>query len=141
MTHDLAHTDNADIPALLRATRRIAVVGISDKPHRASHEVAAYLQRAGYTIVPVNPLLTEVLGQPCYPDLLSIPGGVDLVNVFRRPDEIEPVVTQALAIGANALWLQLGVVNEAEATRARQGGMHVVMDRCIKIDHAQTGLR
>lgn len=130
-------TDDAGLRALLRATKTIALVGISDKPYRDSHHVAAYLLAAGYRVLPVNPNLQAVLGQRCYPDLASIPEAIDLVDVFRRPDEIGPVVDAAIAAKAKALWLQLGVINEAEAERASQAGLAVVMDRCSKIDHAR----
>lgn len=129
--------DDAGLRELLLGTRTIALVGISDKPHRDSYHVADYLMEAGYRVLPVNPRLQTVLGQRCYPDLDSITEPVDLVDVFRRPDEIGPVVDAAIAIGAKALWLQLGVINAAEANRANQAGLAVVMDRCTKIDHAR----
>lgn len=130
-------TDQVHIDALLKATRTIAVVGISDKPHRASHEVAHYLLDAGYRIIPVNPVVKEVLGLTCYPDLASVPEPIDMVDVFRRGEEIGPIVDAAIAVGAKSLWLQLGVINEPEAERASVAGLQVVMDRCVKIDHAR----
>lgn len=130
-------TDNEAITHLLRSTRSIAVVGISDKPHRASHEVARYLINAGYRVIPVNPQLTEVLGLTCYPDLTSVPEPIDLVDVFRRPEELPDIVDAAISVGAKSLWLQLGVVDEAQAERASAAGLQVVMDRCVKIDHAR----
>ena len=130
-------TDDAGLRELLRATKTIAVVGISDKPYRDSHHVAEYLIDAGYRVFPVNPNLNEVLGLRCYPDLGSIPEAIDLVDVFRRPEEIAAVVDATIACKAKALWLQLGVINEAEAERASQAGLRVVMDRCSKIDHAR----
>jgi predicted CoA-binding protein len=130
-------TDQVHIDALLKSTRTIAVVGISDKPHRASHEVAHYLKDAGYRIIPVNPVVKEVLGLTCYPDLASVPEPIDMVDVFRRGEEIGPIVDAAIAVGAKSLWLQLGVINEPEAERASAAGLQVVMDRCVKIDHAR----
>lgn len=126
-----------DLRQLLETTRTIALVGISDKSWRPSHQVAAYLIAAGYRVLPVNPALTTVLGQPCFPDLASIGEPIDMVNVFRRADDIGPVVDAAIAVKARSLWLQLGVINEAEAARASAAGLAVVMDRCTKIDHAR----
>ncbi len=130
-------TDTEDLSRLLHTTRTIAVVGISDKPHRASHEVARYLMAAGYRVIPVNPQLSEVLGQPCYPDLASVPEPIDMVDVFRRPEELPEIVQAAIAVGAKSLWLQLGVVDEDQAEQASAAGLQVVMDRCVKIDHAR----
>ncbi|GAB7126329.1 CoA-binding protein [Silvimonas sp. JCM 19000] len=128
---------DAEIRALLQRVRRIAVVGLSPKPDRPSYGVSQVMQRAGYQIVPVRPLVAEVLGEKAYPDLASIPGPVDLVNVFRRAEEIDAVVDEAIAIKAPAIWIQLGIVNEAAAQRAQDAGLVVVMDRCIKIDYAR----
>jgi uncharacterized protein len=129
--------DDATLRRLLTQTRSIAVVGLSDKPDRASFGVAQYLKRSGYRIVPVNPLLSSVLDEPCFADLLSIPFPVDMVNVFRRPEEVPALVDQAIAIGARALWLQLGVIHEEAAHKACAHGLDVVMDRCLKIEHAR----
>ncbi|KPC53700.1 CoA-binding protein [Amantichitinum ursilacus] len=128
---------DAEIRALLQRVHRIAVVGLSPKPDRPSYGVSQVMQRAGYQIVPVRPLVAEVLGEQAYPDLSSIPGPVDLVNVFRRAEEIDAVVDEAIAIKAPAIWIQLGIVNEAAAQRAQDAGLVVVMDRCIKIDYAR----
>ncbi|MBE9608879.1 CoA-binding protein [Chitinilyticum piscinae] len=132
-----ANPGDDEIRTLLEHTRRIAVVGISDKPGRASHGVSKLMQRWGFTIIPVNPLLDEVLGEKCYPNLLAIPEPVDLVNVFRRPAEVDAIVDDALAIGAPALWLQLDVINEAAAQRAQDAGMTVIMDRCLMVDYGR----
>jgi predicted CoA-binding protein len=121
---------------ILRECRRVAVVGISDRPERDSHRVAAYLQHAGYTIIPVNPNVTEVLGLRCWPSLEAAPGPIDVVDVFRRSELVEPVVDAAIAIGAKAVWMQDGVVNERAAAKARAAGLLVVMDRCMLRDHA-----
>jgi len=121
---------------ILREYRRVAVVGISDRPERDSHRVAAYLQRAGYTIIPVNPNVAEVLGLRCWPSLEAAPGPIEVVDVFRRSELVEPVVDGAIAIGAKAVWMQDGVVNERAAAKARSAGLLVVMDRCMLRDHA-----
>lgn len=131
----------ADAEAILRRFRRIAVVGISDRPERASHRVAAYLRDAGYTILPVNPTLTSVLGLPCVPSLRDLDGPVEVVDVFRRSELVAPVVDDAIAVGAKAVWMQDGVVDEASAARARAAGLLVVMDRCMLRDHAALGDR
>lgn len=120
---------------LLLSSKVIAVVGISDRPDRPSYGVAAYLQRAGYRMIPVNPQLTEVLGEHCYPDLAAVPEPIDLVDVFRRPSLVDPVVDEAIAVGAKAIWFQDGVVNEPAAARARAAGLAVVMDDCTMRRH------
>ncbi|MFC5473209.1 CoA-binding protein [Paraherbaspirillum soli] len=123
----------------------IAVVGLSRKPDRPSFEVASYLQEHGYRIIPVNPMYagTEVLGERCYSDLLQASQAlavdnlkIDIVDCFRRSEDIPPVVDQAIAIGASCVWMQLGIVNEAAAVKARAAGLQVVMDHCIKIEHS-----
>ena len=126
------------ISQLLTTARTVAVVGCSAKPERDSHRVAAYLQRAGYRMIPVNPGLDEVLGEPCYPDLASIPGDVaiDIVDVFRRSDAVPPIAEAAIERGARALWLQLGVSNPEAERRAAEAGLIVISNRCIKIEHA-----
>ena len=123
---------------LLRSTRTIAVVGCSDRPERDSYRVAAYLQAAGYRVVPVNPACTEVLGERCYPDLSAVPAEIeiDLVDVFRRPEAVPEVVEQVVARGVPALWLQLGVGHPEAEARARRAGVTVVSDRCLEVDHA-----
>lgn len=128
--------NDAALHRILTETRTIAVVGLSDDPSRASYSVSRYMQAHGYRIIPVNPKCSEVLGEKCYPDLQSIPGSVDLVNVFRRPARCAEVAEEAVSIGAKALWLQLGIINEKARQIAEEGGLAVVMDRCIKIDHA-----
>jgi predicted CoA-binding protein len=121
---------------ILRRFRRVAVVGISARPERPSHRVARYLMSVGYTILPVNPRLEEVLGVRCDARLADVPGPVEVVDVFRRSELVEPVVAEAIAIGARAVWMQEGVVNEAAARAARGAGLLVVMDRCMLRDHA-----
>lgn len=120
---------------ILRRFRRVAVVGISDNPARPSFEVASYLRDAGYEIIPVNPRLTAWRGLPCYANLRAAPGPIELVDVFRRSDLVEPVVDDAIAVGAGAVWMQDGVINHAAAAKARAGGLLVVMDRCMLRDH------
>jgi len=123
------------IRSLLQQARTIAVVGISARHDRPSHEVAHYLQRAGYTIIPVNPAYEEVLGQKCYPSLHEVPGKIDLVDVFRKPAEVMGVVDEAIAVGAGSVWLQLGVIAPDAADKAAAAGLKVVSDRCTKIEH------
>jgi len=125
------------ISEVLRSARTIAVIGCSPKPERDSHRVAAYLQRAGYRMVPVNPGAAEILGETCYPSLAAIPPivAVDVVDVFRRSDAVPAIVDEAIERGAPTLWLQLGVTHPEAEERARQAGMNVVSDRCIKVEH------
>ena len=125
------------IRSLLTSARTIAVVGCSAKPERDSYQVAAYLQRAGYRIIPVNPGLEEVLGERCYPDLASIPAGVaiDIVDVFRLSEHVPPVAEQAIARGARSLWLQLGITHPEAERRAAEAGLQVVANRCLKVEH------
>ncbi len=120
---------------LLRFSRTVAVVGLSAKSDRPSHRVASYLQGKGYKIIPVNPLENEILGQPCYPDLVSIPEPVDVVDIFRRSDDVLLIVEEAIKIGAKAVWLQEGIINEQAAARAREAGLMVVMDKCMLKEH------
>jgi len=123
------------ISEVLQNCRTIAVVGLSSKRFRPSHGVAEYLKRAGYRIVPVNPNETEVLGERAYPDLDSVPGPVDLVDIFRRSEFVPEIVEAAIRKGARAVWMQEGVVHTAAARRAEEAGLAVVMDRCILKDH------
>ena len=125
----------ADIKHLLETAKTIAVVGLSPKQDRPSNGVARGLQHFGYRVVPVNPGQDELLGEKCYPDLLSVPPGIDLVDVFRSPEHVDEVVDQCIARKFPALWLQEGVVNQQAAERARKAGMLVIMDRCIYKDY------
>ncbi len=115
--------------------KTIAVVGISDDPERPSHFVARFLDAHGYNVIPVNPKLTEWEGKKCYPDLLSIPVKVDVVDIFRRSEAVPPIVDEAIAIKAKVVWMQEGIVNEKAAAKAREAGIEVVMDRCIKKEY------
>ena len=129
--------DIATLRRILRDCRTIAVVGLSAEWHRPSYFAAKYMQSHGYRIVPVNPRYTEVLGERCYAALEDIPHPVDMVDVFRREADLPPIARSAVAIGARCLWQQLGVRSaEADAT-ARAAGLHSVMDRCVKIEHAR----
>jgi len=120
---------------LLSRARTIAVVGLSDSPLRPSHGVAAYLQSQGYSIIPVNPQITEALGEKSYPSLLEIPEKIDLVDVFRRSEYVDEIVEQAIQLKIPAIWLQEDVINERAVEKARKAGMFVVMDRCILKEH------
>lgn len=129
------HPSEQELKAILSEAKRIAVVGISDKPDRASYGVSVYMKQAGYEIIPVNPQLSEVLDTKVYSSLEEIEGKVDIVNVFRRSEFTVPVVESAIAIGAKVVWLQLGIYNEEAYRLANDAGLDIVMDRCIKIDH------
>ncbi|WP_124728061.1 CoA-binding protein [Staphylospora marina] len=123
--------------AILKSARNIAVVGCSDKPERTSYLIAEALQRAGYRIFPVNPNLKgPVLGEKPYASLTEIKEKIDIVNVFRRSETVMPVVEEAVQVGAGCVWMQLGVIHEEAARYAKEHGLTVVMDRCIKVDHA-----
>jgi predicted CoA-binding protein len=120
---------------LLQRVKIIAVVGLSDDPWRASHGVSAYLQAHGYKIIPVNPHISEALGQKSYPSLLDVPKKIDLVNIFRRPEFVVEIVQQAIDLKIPAVWMQEGVINESAAARARAAGLFVMMDHCILKEH------
>lgn len=124
--------DERELRALLREARTVAIVGLSSKPWRHSHEVADYLQAAGYRVVPVNPNETEVLGERAYPSLRDVPFPIDVVDVFRRPEETPDVARDAVAVGAKALWLQEGTESDEAYTIASEAGLDVVMGLCIK---------
>jgi predicted CoA-binding protein len=137
MTDLSRYQDPLTIQRVLHATRTIAVVGLSNNPLRASYFVGYYLKRHGYTVIPVNPRESEILGETSYPSLRDVPGHVDLVNVFRAPDALPEIARDTVAIGADALWCQFGVINEEGARIAEHGGVTVVMDRCLKVEHAR----
>jgi predicted CoA-binding protein len=130
-------TDAPTLRRILTDCRTLAVVGLSAEWHRPSYFAAKYMQAHGYRIVPVNPRYDEVLGERCYPSLTDIPHPVDLVDVFRRTDDVLPIAQQAIAIGAKCLWQQLGVTNLEADALARAAGLDSVMDRCVKIEHAR----
>jgi predicted CoA-binding protein len=125
----------ASIRRILRDSKTIAVVGLSPKPQRPSHQVARYLMAAGYAIIPVNPGQDTILGLPCYPSLKAIPTQVDMVDIFRRSEAVLPIVEDAIAIGAKFIWMQEGIVHKEAAAKAEAAGLIVIMDRCTKIDH------
>lgn len=129
--------DPAAIDRILNDCRTIAVVGLSSDAWRPSKGVAAYMQRAGYRVIPVNPNETEVLGEKAYRSVFEVPDKIELVNIFRRPEEAGAAVDQAIAIGARAVWLQEGVIDQAAAQRASEAGLLVVMDRCWLKEHAR----
>ncbi len=129
----LAETD--PIFELLQQAKTIAVVGLSDRPLRPSHGVSAYMQSHGYRIIPVNPTITEALGEKSYPSLLEVPYKIDIVNIFRRPEFVEQIVDQTIQLKIPAVWMQEDVINEKAAEKARRAGMFVIMDRCILKEH------
>jgi len=126
-----------NIEKIIRESRSIAVVGISNKLGRPSLTVASYLKGQGYRIIPVNPTIQDVNGEKCYPDLTSIPEKVDIVDIFRKPADVLPVVEEAIRIGAKAVWMQEGIVNEEAAGKAREAGLQVVMDKCMLKEHSR----
>ena len=129
--------DATEIKRLLEGARNVAVVGLSESPYRTSHAIACALQRFGYRIFPVNPNLTgPVLGEKPYATVEEVPEPIDIVDVFRRSEKVMPVAEDAVAAGAKVLWMQSGVINEEAAEYAEEHGLTVVMDRCIKVDHA-----
>ncbi|HEY8671324.1 MAG TPA: CoA-binding protein [Terriglobales bacterium] len=128
-------TSNDPIRELLARAKTIAVVGLSDSPLRPSFGVSAYMQTHGYTIIPVNPRITEALGEKSYPSLLEVPGRIDIVNIFRRPEFVEEIVDQAIGLKIPAVWMQEDVINERAAAKARKAGIFVAMDLCILKEH------
>lgn len=122
---------------LLTQYKRVAIVGLSANPMRPSYFAGKYLKDHGFTVVPVNPNEKEILGEMCYPNLKAIPGRVDVVDLFQRAEAVTPFVEDAIAIGAKVVWMQLGIVNEAAAAKARAAGLEVVMNRCMKIEYAR----
>ena len=131
------YQDEGKIEATLLAARTVAIVGLSPDPLRASYFIGYYLKRHGYKIVPVNPKESEILGEKSYASLKDIPFPVDVVDVFRRPDAVPAIAREAVAIGAKALWLQFNVISPEAAKIAEDGGLTVVMDRCMKVEHAR----
>ena len=131
------YQDALTIQRVLHTASTIAIVGLSNNELRASYFVGYYLRRHGYRVIPVNPRETEILGQKCYPSLLDVPEPVDVVNVFRAPDALPGIAQDAVAIGAGTLWCQFGVINEEGAKIAEEGGLTVIMDRCLKVEHAR----
>ena len=133
--------DRATVERVLTAYRNWAVVGLSENPARASHRVASFLQSRGFRIIPVNPLADQILGEKAYPDLASVPEPVEVVDIFRRSSQAGVHVDEAIAIGAKAVWLQLDVIDEEAAARARAAGLDVIMDRCPAIEYPRLARR
>jgi Predicted CoA-binding protein len=130
-------TDIQTLRRILKENQTIAVVGLSPDWYRPSYFAAKYMKDHGYRIIPINPSCTEILGEKCYPTLRAIPEPVDIVDIFRRAEEVPPYVEEAIAIRARVLWMQLGIVHESAAAHARQAGLEVVMNHCVKIEHAR----
>ena len=126
-----------EIKDILEKHKIIAIVGLSDKPERDSYQVAEYLKDHGYTIIPVNPTKTEILGEKSYPDLLSIPGPVDIVDIFRKVDAIPGIVDEAIKIKAKVVWMQLGLAHNKSAQKAKDAGIAAVQSKCIKVEHSK----
>jgi len=126
-----------DIEKIIKDSKNIAVVGMSGKLGRPSLTVASYLKGQGYWIIPVNPTLQEVGGERCYPDLTSIPEAIDVVDIFRKAEDVIPVVEEAIRVGAKAVWMQEGIMNQEAAKKAREAGLMVVMDKCMLKEHAR----
>ncbi len=126
---------NDEIKEILTKYKTIAIVGVSDKPDRDSYIVAEYLLNHGYKIIPVNPNIDSIFGLKAYPDLLSVPDEIEIVDIFRRPEFVEEIVDQAIQKKAKVVWMQLGVINEKAAQKALKAGLKVVMNKCIKIEH------
>jgi uncharacterized protein len=137
MTDLERYQDPLTIQRVLRNARTIAIVGLSPNQLRASNFVGTYLKRHGYQVIPVNPGETEILGEVCYPSISDVPVPVDIVDVFRAPEALPAIAREAVAIRAGLLWCQLGVINEEGAHIAEEGGIPVVMDRCVKVEHAR----
>ena len=137
MTDLARYQGSLTIQRLLHTSKTIAIVGLSSNELRPSHFVGYYLKRHDYRVIPVNPRQTEILGQKCYPSLLDVPEPVDIVDVFRAPDALPGIARDAVAIHAGTLWCQFGVINEEGARIAEEGGLTVIMDRCLKVEHAR----
>ncbi len=123
------------VEEILKQGKTIAVVGLSPKPERDSHRVAKYLKSQGYRIIPVNPMTDQVLGEKSYSDLKSVPEKIDVVDIFRKSEDVPPIVGEAIDIGASAVWMQLGIINEEAATKAGNAGLTVIMDKCMEVEH------
>lgn len=134
--NEIQNVINQNIPDILKHSKNIAIVGLSNKPDRTSYRVGAYIKQAGYTIFPVNPTYDTVMNLKCYKTLDEIPEPVDIVNIFRKPEDVLPVVQDAIKIKAKVVWMQLGIENEEAAKLALNAGLKVIMNRCIKIEHA-----
>ena len=134
------NTDDKAMRDVLSAARVIAVVGHSDKPDRTSYRIAQYLRNAGYKVYPINPTVEMIDGEPSYASLAEVPEHIDIVNVFRRSEHVAAIVAEAMSIGADTVWTQLGVVDETARDSALEAGLNVAMDRCIKVEHGRLGI-
>ena len=123
------------VEEILKHGKTIAVVGLSPKPERDSHRVAKYLKSQGYRIIPVNPMTDQVLREKSYSDLKSVPEKIDVVDIFRKSEDVPSIVDEAIDIGASAVWMQLGIINEEAATKAGNAGLTVIMDKCMEVEH------
>jgi len=130
-------TSDAERFRILQQYKRVAIVGLSANPQRPSHFVAVYLRQHGYEVTPVNPREKFILGRPCYPSLRDVLPPLEIVDIFREPAAVPAIVDEAIECGAKVIWMQLGIINEPAARRARDAGLAVVMDRCIKMEHAR----
>jgi predicted CoA-binding protein len=137
MSEIARYQDPETMQRALHKARTVAVVGLSANPLRASNFVGFYMKRHGYRVIPVNPRETEILGEVSYPSLAEVPEPVDIVNVFRAPDALPAIAAEAVTAGAGALWCQFGVINEEGGRIAAEGGLPVIMDRCLKVEHAR----
>lgn len=137
MSEPKSNAEDKEIREILENNRVVAVVGLSPKPDRASHQVAQYLQEHGYRIVPVRPKADEILGEKAFASLRDIPFPVEVVDIFRKEDAIPGIVDEAIAIGAKVVWMQLGLAEKQSAQKAREAGLKVVMDKCMKIEHSR----
>ena len=133
----LTEWQDPDVIRSALSKKRIAVVGMSSKEHRASYLVGNYLKQQGYEVIPVNPREPEILGLKCYPDLKDVPGSIDIVNVFRASSVVPQIAEDSVKIGAKYLWLQLGVISPEGVSIASQGGLQCIVDRCLKIEHVR----
>jgi predicted CoA-binding protein len=132
---------NENIPQILNSYKKIAVIGISNKPDRPSHYVSYFMKEHGYQIYPVNPGLDEVLGEKCYPSLSAIPDQIEIVDIFRRAEFVDEIVKKAIEVNARVIWMQQGIINENAAQQAIEAGLQVVMDRCIKTEYGRMMMR
>ncbi len=123
------------LKGILQSAKTIACVGLSSNPDKESYRVASYLKAQGYRVIPVNPTASEIMGETSYPDLQSIPEKIDVVQIFRKPEDVPPVVDDAIKAGAKVIWMQEGIVHEEAAEKARQAGLQVVMDTCMRAAH------
>jgi uncharacterized protein len=126
---------DAVLKEILQSAKTIASVGLSSNPNKESYQIASYLKAQGYRVIPVNPTAAEIMGETSYPDLQSVPEKIDVVQVFRKPEDVPPVVEDAIKVGAKVVWMQEGIVHEEAARKARQAGLQVVMDTCMRVAH------